>query len=232
MDMNTNNFKVVVCGDSWMTADVRYPGAHFSEILKNQYGYDVVNLARGGISNVGICFQIEQALKLVPKVILFNITDPERMAFAIDKFDPELGLKNFRYTDLVSGSCGSSFVGDQTSPVIDDVLVSLNEDNCWTVYPKRSKYNLTNEQKQAIKFYTTYLFDADLNQILQSWMLKYWGFEAHRQKVKMIYLFGELDDFVVNHPQYNQGDKVFHTGLEFQKEFAEKTHLILQNTQE
>jgi hypothetical protein len=229
MAMNTHDFKVVVCGDSWMTTDIRYPGAHFSEILKNQYGYNVINLARGGISNVGICFQIEQALKLMPKVILFNTTDPERMAFAIDKFDPEMGLKNFRYTDLVSGSCGSSFVGDQTSPVVDDVLVSLNKDNCWTVYPKENKYNLTNEQKQAIKFYTTYLFDADFNQVLQSWMLKYWGFEAHRQKVKMICLFGELDDFADSHPQ---GDAVFHTGLEFQKKFAEKTHLILQNTQE
>jgi hypothetical protein len=228
-DYSKEQNMIVVCGDSWMTTDVRYPGAHFSEILKNQYGYTVINLARGGMSNVGICFQIEQALKFKPKTILFNQTDAQRMAFSIDKFQPELGLQNIRYTDSVSGSCGSSFVGDEKSPIIDDVLSSLINDYCWTIGENKSKYNLTEEQKTAIMYYTTYLFDEKFNEVLQSWMFRYWCYEAERHKIKMVDPFDELYDFTVNHPQWLQGDKVFHTEIDFQQEFAEKIHLILQN---
>jgi hypothetical protein len=45
----------------------------------------------------------------------------------------------------------------------------------------------------------------------------------------MVDPFDELYDFTVNHPQWLQGDKVFHTEIDFQQEFAEKIHLILQN---
>ena len=45
--------KLVVCGDSFMSADVHRPETHFSELLEN-HGHSVINLARGGMSNTGI----------------------------------------------------------------------------------------------------------------------------------------------------------------------------------
>lgn len=223
-----NNTKVIVCGDSFMTADARYPGEHFSEVLIDTYGYEVLNLARGGMSNVGICFQLEQAIKLNPHMILYNTTDANRTAFPIDRFDPNKGLKNIRYTDSVSASCGNSFVGDESSPVIDDVLISLNDDTCWTTLGKKKKYNLTEDQKTAIKYYTIYLHNEQFNEILQSWMLNYWKFEARSRLIPIFHVFNEIYH-IWRHPEFLKGDRVFHTGPLLQKELAKEVDMLIKN---
>ena len=71
--------KIVVCGDSFCAASaipVRGIGerAHFSQILQDQYGHEVINLAHGGMSNVGIWFQIREAIELKPNAIVYNQT--------------------------------------------------------------------------------------------------------------------------------------------------------------
>jgi hypothetical protein len=45
---------IIVCGDSWATPDRNCPGKHFSEILNNEYGYNVTALSRGGMRTLGI----------------------------------------------------------------------------------------------------------------------------------------------------------------------------------
>jgi len=214
--MKTSDTKVVVCGDSWMTTDIRYPDKHFSEILSNKYGFNVINLARGGMSNIGICFQLQQAVELDPQIIIFNETEPDRTSFPIGKFKINEGLKNIRYTDSVSGSCKNILVGDKTSPVIDDVLETLNGNSC--------KYDLSSEQKTAIKFYTAYLYDFHFNAVIQNWMIKYWENEIANRGISVLNFRNEINyktiDDSFSYDSLDKYDAVFHTDFDFQKKLA------------
>ena len=53
-------------------------GTHFAELLAADLNYDLINLARGGMSNGGIALQIEHAIACKPDLILFNITHEAR----------------------------------------------------------------------------------------------------------------------------------------------------------
>lgn len=75
--------RLIVCGDSWMSASVVTPGLHFSEIVANKLGYELIPLARGGMSNGGIVAQIDLALTMSPDLILMNTTSANRIEFQL-----------------------------------------------------------------------------------------------------------------------------------------------------
>ena len=68
--------RIVVCGDSFCSSAKERPGTHFSELLP---GYEVINLARGGITNTAICFQIQTAIELSAALVVFANTDSNRL---------------------------------------------------------------------------------------------------------------------------------------------------------
>ena len=91
--------RIIVCGDSFMTQDSRElaKGKHFSELLSP---HEVINLSRGGMSNIGICFQLEQAARLTPDVVVVGTTDSGRIEIPSGHgtFNVQQGLKNIVYT--------------------------------------------------------------------------------------------------------------------------------------
>lgn len=211
--------KIIVCGDSFLTPDIRYPGTHFSEILANKYNHEVINLARAGISNFGICLQFEQAIKLQPDIIIYIQSNPGRMAIPVGKFVREHGLKNVKYTDKVSATCGSEYVGGSDALIVDDAMVSLLNDSCWTTLSNSNKYNLTDEQREAIKQYITFLYDADLQQVTDEWATNYWLLYAEQNGVSLLsyreYMQKAEVDRALN------SIYVFHTTLREQIDIAE-----------
>ena len=56
---------------------------HFSQILEDQYGYKVLHFAHGGWSNAGILFQIQEAVKHQPDVIVYNKTWASRVTIKL-----------------------------------------------------------------------------------------------------------------------------------------------------
>jgi len=77
--------KVIVCGDSWMSPSVEYPKTHFSELLAEKLNWDLEIYSRGGMSNNGICLQIESAIKENPDFILLDTTENNRIEIQIDQ---------------------------------------------------------------------------------------------------------------------------------------------------
>jgi hypothetical protein len=219
--------KIIVCGDSFLTPDIRYPGAHFSEILANKHNHEVINLARGGMSNTGICFQFEQAVKLHPDIIIYGQTDSGRMAIPTGNFVRENGLKNFRYTDKVSATCNSEYVGDSNAPIVDDVMASLLKDSCWTTLSNTNKYNLTNEQREAIRQYITYLHDAELKEAMDGWAISYWRLFARHNGIGLLRYWDYMQKAGVDNAFKSQC--VFHTTLQEQINTAELIAIDLQN---
>ena len=61
----------------------------------------MINLAHGSFSNLGICFQIREAIGMKPDIIVYNTTDPYRLELLMhDKISMENGLKNIMYFQL------------------------------------------------------------------------------------------------------------------------------------
>jgi hypothetical protein len=220
--------KIVVCGDSWMTPDIQWPGAHFSEILADTYNYQVTNLARGGISNTGICFQLELATKLQPDIIISNVTDSNRMAFSTGNYIPGNGLKNIRYSDGRSATCGSKYVGDANAPIIDDVMATIMSDSDWMTFPGNTKYHILSEQKEALRQYITYIHDEKLQETLDTWALKYWWNTAEQRGIKVLHWY-EVWNRISITDAVASADAVFHTHFQAQYTIAEIYATLIDN---
>jgi hypothetical protein len=163
--LDLNNLRIIVCGDSYCTSTIwdRY---HFSQILADSYGYNVTNLAHGSFSNVGICFQIQQAITMGPDIIIYNTTDPGRFELVLNSnFDHTRGLKNIVYFDDAVSSHSHPDTGDTNSPIFS------------TNYPRiKDTKNpaITPSQIAAVDQYMKHFFDYGLKNETDSWMFGYW----------------------------------------------------------
>lgn len=109
--------QVAVCGDSYFSSDLRYPGQSAAEKFCQRHGHTLVSLAREGASNFCIALQIRRAVELGVDVIITNTTDSARFEFPIKdqkvfpdvlnwniwrrtryrEYSPERGLDNVLY---------------------------------------------------------------------------------------------------------------------------------------
>lgn len=204
--------KVVVCGDSFCSA-MPNERNHFSQILADQFGFEVINLARGGMSNLGICFQLKQAIALGPDVVIFNMADPSRVDIVMhDNYYTSLGLKNFVYHSPEDSSYGSEYVGDHNSAIFSTPCQAIES---------LSTFEVPTEKILAVKYYHSHLFNWRLKNDTDRWMLDYWRNQLKISGIKSIFLGSPTDpnpipagrkiyDFVRKNPEYI-AKKLYHT---------------------
>ena len=204
---------IVVCGDSFSSADKNLPGTHYSELLSNM-GFNVRNLARGGITNTAICFQIQEAIKLNADLVIFTSTSPDRLDIPIGRFDPSLGLKNFVYTFQSDSSTGDPLVGDVNAPIYSDVVPSLLGGR-----PDAPKHLITDEHLLAIKYYLTFLHSSELKNEVDTWIIQYWTSKIKCLNLKTSTIGKPLYNYVKQHPDKRQ-QAVYHTDIETQEKVA------------
>lgn len=201
--------RIVVCGDSFCSAAKDRPGTHFSELL---YGYEVINLARGGITNTTICFQIQTAIELNAALIVFANTDPNRFDIPIKPFNAKLGLKNFIYPYDSDQSTNSLYVGDLTantySDTVNDIIVPRFD------LPAGLK-QILDKKKDAIKHYLAELHDVNLRHKTDEWMLGYWKFVMESNGIKFLHInkdpiWQPITDYVSNNKE-KLNQCVYHT---------------------
>ncbi len=80
--------KVLICGDSFVITDSKYPGLHFSEKIANSYphiDWHILNLSSHGDSNLFIVQQLLQGLVYKPDFVIFSFTAPTRTETVLDK---------------------------------------------------------------------------------------------------------------------------------------------------
>ena len=223
------NKHVVICGDSFCSAAREYR-THFSQILEDNHGYTVTNLARASMSAVGICFQIQAAIALKPMAVVYARTGPARIDISLGgKFVPELGLQNFAYPYPAEMSFGHDCVGDNDANIFSHNIATLADlddasINAWLSRP------LDLEIRQAVKMYVAYLYDESLKATTESWMYDYWHSQiqehgiiampfAHDTWASIAY------DFARTHPRW---DRLYHTDDDTQVELAKRIHERLQ----
>jgi hypothetical protein len=129
--------KLVVCGDSFMSSilynshdtDNGY-GCHFTELLAEKIGWEVITFARGACSNRVIRLQIEEAIKIQPDCILIGMTTPDRYELPIDPdnlvpYDPAELLKNIKYSGWIDQSSENDIFLNSTPVLVSDTLNNI-----------------------------------------------------------------------------------------------------------
>lgn len=212
---------IVICGDSFCSSLV-YERNHFSQILEDQYGFKIINLARGGMSNVGICFQLKQALELDPDVIVYNTTSSSRIELVLkDSYNPLAGLRNFIYNASDETSYNNPNVGNELSPIFSTVEKQLKNQRGVTI---------TDQQVEAVKLYHTFLYQEDLKKETDSWMFKHWDQVIADRNILSIQLTDKeypgkhMYDYVAHNPMTM---KIYHTDIGTQQTMANEINQII-----
>lgn len=173
--------KLIVCGDSYASADTSRPGTHFSELLGAN-----INLARGGASNILIGFQLQTAISLNPDIVIFTTTGSGRIDYPIPgrNFNPTKGLQNFVYPYNSDSSTGSAHVGDLSAAIWSDVSPALT-------HPRpdlpTSLYNRVNVE--AVKNYVAYIQNRSLSDVTNDWLIGYWKHELTAANIPYVHIF-------------------------------------------
>lgn len=245
------NKKIFICGDSWMSSSPETPGLHFSEIVSESMGYDLYNIARGGMSNGGICSQIEFAMKFRPDLIIYNSTSPDRMEFPTkDNSGVYLDASHVAYPYKNSTSSGLEFINKDVR-IISDTLLGLG--SWFTPDFLNSLYgefcpNIVEKQK-AIRGYIEHLYCHQWKSQTDKLMLYSMTHKIVSAKIDFIFMcdllgvindmqwledknIGYSYDLLLNRRDYhiekefgheNFKDPGYHTTAETQKEIAEYT---------
>lgn len=165
--------QIMICGDSYMTPDVNFPETHFTELLCKKLNCEPLIYARGGMSNLGICLQIEQIFRCDPKpdLILFNHTSSDRIEVPLipvtdyQGHSREYNILDVIYSEQNSITTYSSYLNKQGPNFVSDTLGRiLNMPNS---YPEMSK-----EVRTAIKDYFQFIhFDGTWKRQIDCWAL-------------------------------------------------------------
>jgi hypothetical protein len=216
--------KIIVCGDSFCAATtyaVKDVGdrKHFSQILEDAHGHEVINLAHGGMSNVGIWFQIREAILLKPDVIVYNQTWSSRIELMMNKqyFNLENGLKNFIYFDPSATSTGTEYVGDvKHSEVLSTVWQGL-KDNPFV--------DISNEQILAVDLYLKHMYHDGISTEIDTWMFEYWQIKIEQAGILGLKFNNEeIGKAAYDYSASNQIDCPYHTDAVTQYTVAHNIH--------
>ena len=143
------NGTIIVCGDSYMSPVVHHPGKHFSELVADRLGFELVAYSRGGMSNGGIALQIETAIEKRPSLILVGFSFPDRVEYPVKDDDGtyDLTADNILYEPGHSLSTAQKHVGNDPKLVstnIHELLDPTSEEtwahnykNVWNAHLKR-----------------------------------------------------------------------------------------------
>lgn len=159
-----------VCGDSFLTPSVKKPGTHMTELIANEIGYDLKVFARGGMSNGGICIQIESAIEAGADFIIFKPTSVDRIEMSAGKDEryDRFNVNDIWYNHPLSISTYDPELNKHPRLLIDN-LRSLLIENSHTEY--NQVINSMPERKKATQTYFKYLYNNNWKSRIDKWCL-------------------------------------------------------------
>lgn len=184
--------KIIVCGCSWMTPDLRpeFAGTHFSELLAKELDYELVVFSRPGSSNGGICVQLEQAIKERPDLILFGQTVADRVEIRITDEVWE-GSSNPYYDEPVALS---DLIGQYASnpTILSDNLHSLLVHTI-EHHVKDKTTSWYKERLESINSWFNLLYSPKMKRQIDTWCLYAVQHKIYESKIPAIKVIDLLD---------------------------------------
>jgi hypothetical protein len=166
---------IIVCGDSFCSADTTDERFHFSQILEDVYNHKINRFSQAGCGNLAICFQIKQAIECKPDVIIFNSTWPGRIDVPLKKYNKESGL-NHCYKNPKEQSTTDDLLQKHTGY---DALFSTSVAEDF----EHDYLELPEAKAQALKQYFSNLFDYNYWEEVESWCIEFWASIIEKQSI-------------------------------------------------
>lgn len=176
--------KLIVCGDSYMSPVLEHPGTHFSEIVADKLGYELIPYSRGGMSNGGIAVQIDTAIENKPELILVGLTNSDRIEFTInepnttDRFTID-DITYHHATQSLSSIRNFAHKPQLISTNINEVIskkYGITFDKC----------NEPNKKQQAINDWFKYLYHPDWKTQTDKWMMYAILHQLHESQIPYV----------------------------------------------
>ena len=152
---------IISCGSSFSSLEPKLPGTHYTELLAQEFGAKLTNIAKPGSSNFAIRLQIETAIKLKPDLITFEFASAARIDLPLAAFN-EPGqymssnlAHNLRYTGYKS--VVDTEIDTARESIVSDGIGNFIEGTC---FPENEI--LTPSARAALKQWFVELYNEDL----------------------------------------------------------------------
>lgn len=236
---------LAVCGDSWFSSDLTHPGKSFGEVLANDYGYNLLSLARGGCSNFAINLQVKKAIELNSNIVILGATTPDRIELPIivsnlskwerikkafdyhswssaqpSCYDIKRGLSNVKYFSKKDLSDQHSFL---TSPSI--ISESLNNLAFQVANYGEYRALITREQVDALKLYMLNLYDVEIKRQYDIWAINDACRQLMENNIPFLLFTNHLfsEDSATEHKWIPAENKIVHEDFSFSPYLGNKT---------
>ena len=215
----TGNKHITVCGDSFCSYEIDCKERHFSQILEQDYGYRVTNIAKQGCSQTMIGFQVQEALlQYNADVVIHNRTFVDRVDIKLDN-------------DV------SSFTGSLDSFVYDRLneasTLTRNGRQQGTIYSCNLNSNINwplNAKRKIVDYLD--VTDYYVREQIVNWIHEYWHMkivESGAQSIPLLrdnnpgkLLYDFCDNGRIDYPT------PFHTDEATQQQVAEQIDKIIK----
>jgi hypothetical protein len=213
---------LVVCGDSYMSPVVgKHAGTHFSELIAKELNYELIAYSRGGMSNGGICIQIDTAINLNPKpdLILVGTTSYNRIEWPINQ-DP---IEKFTVQDLVYNDHKSFLSSSYTWLNKTPKLVSTILSDIWERYKKSAYYEidpLIEHRVRALYRYFELLYHPSWKREQDKLMLYAILHKLHVSKIPYVICFEGIKNYAKEFEWLNYGNSLNYFYTQFNEILA------------
>lgn len=177
--------KLIVCGDSYMSPAVRYPKTHFSEIIADKLGYELIAYSRAGMSNGGIAIQIDTAIRQQPDLILLGVTYADRIEFPINepKKTERFTVEDLSYHHSSESLSSNVDFFEKNPQLISTNLVEIIANDYGNTFDKCDNPKV---KKRAIQDWFKHVYHPDLKTQTDIWMMYAVLHQLHESKIPYI----------------------------------------------
>lgn len=185
----------MVCGCSFSALPVKeeHKGTHFSEILADRLGWDLVNNAYQGCSNGGVRLQIEEVIRQKPNFAIIIPSFFDRTEIPITGLRPDFKnlswlefdrfMKTYTGYDEDKGIDNINYANCDNPALVCENFVSLV--NNWAHVYRRNE-PLSPEVINAVKEYVTYLYDASWKKQQDRWIIEHGMLELIHNNIPFV----------------------------------------------
>jgi len=189
--------KLMVAGCSFSAPSQSAPGTSWGEVMAKELGWDLVHLARQGVSNGGIRIMMDEILRQRPDFAVITPTFWDRMEIPAESapfdwsqqtqgWDPPLQrhLQNVRIGNGYDRDLGMSNVnyGDQPSRMISETIFSLAEN---FPHPYRSAA-ITKTAQTAIRHWIDGIYDSNWKKQQDEWIIREGVFQLFHAGIRFL----------------------------------------------
>lgn len=189
--------KLIVAGCSFSAPSKSFPGTSWAEVMAQELDWELVHLARQGVSNGGIRIMIDEILRQRPDFAVVTPTFWDRMEIPATAapydwslpdpgWDPPLQrhLQNRKLGNGYDADVGMQNInyGDRASRMISETIFSLAEN---FPHPYRSGA-ITKTAQTAIRHWIDGIYDSNWKKQQDEWIIREGVFQMFHAGIKFL----------------------------------------------